>query len=113
MGDKYYVTRLKLTETFSEALRYAVIDDYGKIVMTLDRPLTAEDERHLRFLFTDALSDFQRSRGASAEEYVARLYPEGAGYEWLDRAEKIREVQARMDLAYRLHNTALSVKVEC
>ena len=85
---------------------------HGKIVMTLDRSLTAEDERHLRFLFADALSDFQRSRGPSAEEYVARRYPEGKGYEWMDRAEKIREVQERTDLAYRLYNTALSVKVE-
>lgn len=32
MSEKYYVTRLKLTETYSESLRFAVVDDFGKIV---------------------------------------------------------------------------------
>ena len=36
MRDKYYVTKLKLTETHSPALRFAVIDDYSKIVGYFD-----------------------------------------------------------------------------
>ena len=47
----------------------------AKIIMDLEWEPSEEEIRHMRYLFADALADFARVRGPSAEEYVERRYP--------------------------------------
>lgn len=67
-------------------------------------------ERQVRYLIMDALSEFVSHRGPTAETYVNNRYPNTADYSWLNRADKIREVNERIILAQRLHSGNIKVK---
>lgn len=84
------------------------------ITLTLEEPLTAAEKRNLQFLISDALYEFRASR-LPVEEYVTKRYHRDDGKyalgEESHRADKVAQVQARCDLANKLHDAALHLGV--
>ena len=74
-----------------------------KITITLPDTLSVEELGAVRYLLCDAFGEFYSNR-YPAEKYLAQRYPEGEGYKWLNRAEKLEQVQVRTNLAEKLRN---------
>lgn len=81
----------------------------NKIVLTLDFDLTDQDKHDLTYLISDALYEFRMVR--KMPEYLDRQYQFGE-YSGAFRARKMAEISRRNDLASRLHNAALTLKIE-
>jgi hypothetical protein len=61
--------------------------------------------REVTHLLMDALAEFQSSRGPTSREYVDRRYPNTKAYAWLDREEKIKQVDKRKWAAEEMRNS--------
>lgn len=85
----------------------------GQMILRLDEPLSEEDAKALRFLLTDALSDFRMARG-EPEDYVRKNYVAHGMFEEgsVEYKKKVKDVATRLSLAKRLHNAAIRIKVE-
>ncbi len=83
-----------------------------KIILTVDEELSTQDCDDLRYLFADALGEFASHR-YPPEQYIEERYPStNEGYNWLDRKQKLEQVQRRVVLARKLHNAALTHVVD-
>ncbi len=85
----------------------------ARFVLQVEENLTQEERDALQYLLADALSDFRIAREkGDAAEYVRKRYPEiyPEGTPRFNR--KVREVEARIGLARKLHNAALRVEVQ-
>jgi hypothetical protein len=83
-----------------------------KITLTVDEELTAQECKQLQTLMCDAFGEFA-SRRFPAEQYVDERYPvTNEGYSWLNRPEKIKEVQSRIVLAKKLHHAVFDYVVD-
>jgi hypothetical protein len=75
-----------------------------RIVLTVDDTFSTDETKHLRYLISDALAEFRNGARRNPEEYVAKRYPT---FSTGRQEDKVKEVEARRDLAERLHNAAL------
>lgn len=82
-----------------------------KLMLTLPKDLTEQEQHTLRLLLLDALGEFA-ARRFPADTYVAERYPESEGYDWLVRPDKIKEVQNRISLAQLAHSSVFDMTVE-
>jgi hypothetical protein len=83
-----------------------------KIILEIKTGLTAQEVKDLRYLLADALGEFCAARGnGNAEQYVAERYPGDRVFAGDQRVAKVAQVQRRLDLAAKLHNAALNLKV--
>jgi hypothetical protein len=74
-----------------------------KIILTIDETLDTNEQHKLRNLLCDAFSEFA-TRRSPAEQYVEERYPAGENYDWLNRSEKVKEVNTRIARAKQLHS---------
>lgn len=74
-----------------------------KIILTIDETLEVNEQHKLRNLLCDAFSEFATVR-YPAEQYVEKRYPVGENYDWLNRTEKVAEVNTRIARARQLHS---------
>lgn len=90
------------------------------IMITLDDDLNDEQQNDLRYLLSDAVSEFASRRSVlqlddsySVDAYIAKRYPADGGYsaQWL--ADKRAQVARRVKLARDLHGPCLQMKIEC
>jgi hypothetical protein len=74
-----------------------------KIILTIEEELTEPECNDLQLLLCDALSEFATRRSPAAQ-YVDERYPAtNEGYNWVNRPEKVAQVQRRITLAQKLH----------
>ena len=59
--------------------------------------------KEIRHIIMDSLYEFVSHRGPTAEDYVNKRYPDNPSYSWLDRKEKIAQVNHRILIASTLH----------
>jgi hypothetical protein len=85
----------------------------GQFVLEVVGKLTDEERKTLQYLLSDALHDFRarrkcgNARAYVQERYSPEVYSPGSGrFE-----EKVKQVQARLVLAEKLHNAAVSVTI--
>lgn len=81
-----------------------------RIVIITDDPEIVAREYSIRTTLLDALYEFRANRGPNAEEYVNKRYPKTPEYSWLNRKEKIQQVNTRNRLATILHSAELEIK---
>lgn len=81
-----------------------------KIVLTVDEGLTEQEVNDLRYLFADALAEFQTAR-FPVRDYVERRYPDNGIAGCFTWDEKTRQVQSRVTLAQKMHNPVLQLQV--
>ncbi len=74
-----------------------------KIILTIEETLDSNEQHKLRNLLCDAFSEFA-TRRSPAEQYVEERYPVGENYDWLNRSEKVKEVNTRIARAKQLHS---------
>ncbi len=78
--------------------------------ITIDIPeLDTSSEKEVRYILMDSLYEFVSHRGPTTEEYVNRRYPNTPEYAWLNRAEKIKQVNRRIILAQQIHAGNITV----
>jgi len=65
----------------------------------------------LRYLLADAFAEFQHPR-RDAEAYIEKRYAPAEDYAWMNRENKVREVQTRTRLAEHLRCAALQCEPE-
>jgi hypothetical protein len=83
----------------------------AKIILTLEVDISEQEQKDLEYLISDALAEFA-TRRYPAKDYVDERYPKtNEGYNWVDRTEKVAQVERRIDLARKLHNAALHPEV--
>jgi hypothetical protein len=73
-----------------------------QIIFTLPDDVSLDTAR---YILMDALAEFQTARGPNAEAYVNKRYPDTPEYAWLDRADKITQVERRRQIAEILRCT--------
>lgn len=86
------------------------IHDYALGDMTQEE--FKSNERAIMSVMMDAFSEFQNNRGPSASEYVNRRYPDNPSYSWMNREDKIKQINKRLRIASLLHNQVCNMKIE-
>jgi hypothetical protein len=74
-----------------------VVIDFGNAV--------GASEKEIRHTLMDALAEFQSNRGPTSAEYVDRRYAKTRDYAWLNREEKVRQVDRRKHIAEEMRNS--------
>ena len=72
-----------------------------KIILTVEGGLSRQEMDDLRYLFSDAVTEFA-TRRTTPEGYVARRYTADT-FHGDERAKKIEQVRRRVALAFKLH----------
>lgn len=67
-------------------------------------------DKEVRHILMDALYEFVSHRGPTAEAYVNKRYPIGKDYAWLDRQEKIKQVNRRIHTAVEMHASIITIE---
>lgn len=81
-----------------------------RIVIITDDPEIASRGYSIQTTIMDAFYEFRANRGPTASEYVNKRYPETPEYSWLNREEKIKQVNTRNRLATILHSAEIEIK---
>lgn len=82
-----------------------------RIIMTIEEGLSRQEMDDLRYLLSDAVSEFAVAR-YPAHAYVEKRYPGDGVYAGAARDEKIAQVARRIKLAEKLHAGSLLLDYE-
>jgi hypothetical protein len=82
-----------------------------KIIINIEEGLSHQEMDDLRYLLSDAVSEFAVHR-TPATLYVDKRYPGDDVYAGEERSKKIAQVQRRIELATKLHACALVLDYE-